>query len=240
MARQPRYILPGYPQHVIQRGNNGDILFASDDDYRFYLEKLGEACRRHGCRVHAYVLMTNHVHLLITPDSSKGISKAIQSLGRYYVQYFNYIYGRTGTLWEGRFRATLVDADNYLFTCYRYIEENPLRAAMVGSPVDYPWSSHRYNAFGQPAALVSAHESYLALGHTDDAKQRAYRGLFESPLTEETLSNIREATNKGWVLGNDRFRERVDALVARQTAPRPRGGDHKSAKYRAKCQINRV
>ncbi|MFC1681205.1 transposase [Pseudomonadota bacterium] len=119
MARQPRFLLPGYPQHVIQRGNNRNITFARNVDYRFYLEKLGDACRRHGCRMHAYVLMTNHVHLLMTPDSEDSISKAMQSLGRYYVQYFNSAYRRTGTLWEGRFKATLVDTDRYLLTCYR-------------------------------------------------------------------------------------------------------------------------
>ncbi len=240
MPRQPRVILPGYPHHVIQRGNNRDIIFASDADYLVYLEKLGDACRRHGCRVHAYVLMTNHVHLLMTPETQTGLSRAMQSLGRYYVQYFNYLYKRTGTLWEGRFKATLVDTDNYLLSCYRYIEENPVRAAMVASPADYRWSSYRHNAFGAPDALVSAHEGYLALGSTLADRQRAYRGLFDDSLNEETLSDIRETTNKGWVLGNDRFRERIEAMAKRQTAPKPRGGDRKSAKFKQRCQINRI
>lgn len=201
MARKPRYLLPRYPQHVIQRGNNRNVQFACERDYRFYLDKLGDACRQHGCRVHAYVLMTNHVHLLITPDSERSISKAIQSLGRHYVQYFNFFYGRTGTLWEGRYRATLVDSDGYLLTCYRYIEENPLRAGMVASPADYPWSSHRRNAMGAPDPLVYAHENYLALGSTENRRQQAYRGLFEAPLGEETLFQHTRGDQQGLGVG---------------------------------------
>ena len=240
MARQPRVILSGYPHHVIQRGNNRNVIFAGDGDYRFYLEKLGDACRRHGCRIHAYVLMTNHVHLLMTPETETGISHAMQSLGRSYVRYFNDLYRRTGTLWEGRFKATLVDTDEYLLSCYRYIEENPVRAGMVASPADYPWSSYRHNALGEEDALVSAHDGYLTLGADASDRQQVYRALFGTPLDEDTLSNIREMTNRGWVLGNDRFRERIEALAKRRTAPKPRGGDRKSAKFQQRCQINRV
>ena len=141
MARHPRFVLPGHPQHVIQRGNNRNVIFAEDADYCIYMEKLGEACERFGCRIHAYVLMTNHVHLLITPETEQGISKAMQSLGRQYVQYFNYRYQRTGTLWEGRYKASLLDTTQYLLTCYRYIELNPVRACMVEQPAEYRWSS---------------------------------------------------------------------------------------------------
>ena len=129
MARHPRFVIPGQPQHVIQRGNNREVIFAADQDYRFYLEKLKEACDRHQCDVHAYVLMSNHVHLLMTPHQEEGIGKVLQALGRSYVQYFNYSYGRTGTLWEGRYKATLIDSDNYLLSCCRYIELNPVRQA---------------------------------------------------------------------------------------------------------------
>ena len=138
MARLPRFVLVGHPQHVIIRGNNREAIFYADDDYQFYLEKLKQACNKHRCNVHAYVLMTNHVHLLITPDKEDGISKAIQMLGRYYVQYFNYTYNRTGILWEGRYKATLVDSERYALSCYRYIELNPVRADMVGHPAEYP------------------------------------------------------------------------------------------------------
>jgi putative transposase len=137
MARLGRLIVPGQPQHVIVRGNNRSEIFCRDADYLFYLEKLQAACQKHDCQIHAYVLMTNHVHLLITPFSEQSLSKTLQMLGRYYVQYFNYCYQRTGTLWEGRYKATLIDSELYLLTCMRYIELNPVRAGMVASPADY-------------------------------------------------------------------------------------------------------
>jgi putative transposase len=146
MARLPRFSIPGQSQHVIQRGNNRDAIFVADEDYGFYLEKLKDACQKFHCEIHAYVLMTNHVHLLITPYSENGISKVMQSLGRFYVQYFNYQYRRTGTLWEGRYRATLLDSEQYLLICSRYIELNPVRAGMVLHAGEYPWSSYRCNA----------------------------------------------------------------------------------------------
>jgi len=141
MARLPRFVIPDQPQHVILRGNNRAETFCADADYSFYLEKLKSACDKHGCSVHAYVLMTNHVHLLITPHLEQSLGKAMQMLGRYYVQYYNFCYRRTGTLWEGRYKATLIDSEAYLLTCMRYIELNPGRAGMVIDPADYPWSS---------------------------------------------------------------------------------------------------
>ena len=136
MARLPRFVLPGQPQHIIQRGNNRGVIFVADEDYQFFLEKLGDLSVKHGCQLHAYVLMSNHVHLLMTPIEANSISKLMQSLGRYYVQYFNKKYMRTGTLWEGRYKATLLDSETYLLTCYRYIELNPVRAGIAGHPAD--------------------------------------------------------------------------------------------------------
>ncbi|MEA2078541.1 MAG: transposase [Pseudomonadota bacterium] len=240
MARLPRYVLPGHPQHVIQRGNNRSVIFAAEQDYRFYLEKLEEACKQHHCDVHAYVLMTNHVHLLITPQTGKGLGKAMQSLGRRYVQYFNYQYRRTGTLWEGRYRATLVDSENYLLTCYRYIELNPVRAGMVTHPSEYPWSSYHANATGRPDGLVTRHELYRRLGRGQTERLDAYRQLFEQQLSAPELTRIRNATNKAWVLGNRRFREQIEAIIDRQTSPTKRGGDRKSADYRKATKIDRV
>jgi putative transposase len=156
MARLPRFVIPGQPQHVIQRGNDRQAIFRVEQDYSFYLEKLQEAAEKHQCDIHAYVLMTNHVHLLITPHTETGIGKTLQSIGRYYVQYFNHCYKRTGTLWEGRYKATLIDSEGYLLTCMRYIELNPVRANnMVNHPSDYPWSSYRSNALGQEDAFVT-------------------------------------------------------------------------------------
>lgn len=151
MARLPRYFLPGQPQHVIQRGNNRNIIFAGENDYRFYLECLADASGKHSCDIHAYVLMTNHVHLLLTPHHKDSIAKTLQSVGRRYVQYFNHVYQRTGTLWEGRYKATLIDSEAYLLTCYRYIELNPVRAGLVSHPREYPWSSYRLHGEGKPA-----------------------------------------------------------------------------------------
>lgn len=240
MARKPRFVLPGYPQHVIQRGNNRQIVFARHADYCRYREMLGEACDRSGCRLHAYVFMTNHVHLLMTPDSAEGIGMAMQSLGRRYVRYFNDYYGRTGTLYEGRYKATLIDTDAYLLACYRYIELNPVRAGMVSHPSAYRWSSYRSNALGEADALVTPHDGYLQLGRSASQRRRAYRALHERALESGVVEAIREATNKAWVLGSERFRRDVETLLRRQLAPKSRGGDRKSATFRARGKINRV
>lgn len=240
MPRLPRYVLPGQPQHVIQRGNNRNAIFAADADYAFYMEKLVDACRRFRCDVHAYVQMTNHVHLLMTPHTEGGIGKVMQSLGRYYVQYFNYTYSRTGTLWEGRYRATLIEGERYLLTCMRYIELNPVRAGMVDHPSRYPYSSYHANAMGREDALVTEHDLYRQLGPSPEDRQSGYRALFRSSIGKEALKDIREATNKAWVLGSDRFREQIAVLSQRRTAPLARGGDRRSEKYRQNGNINRV
>lgn len=232
MARLPRFVLPGQPQHVIVRGNNRSEIFCADADYRFYLEKLQLACARHGCDVHAYVLMTNHVHLLVAPHEEQSLGKALQMLGRYYVQYYNHCYQRTGTLWEGRYKATLIDSESYLLTCMRYIELNPVRAGMVGHPSEHPWSSYRHNALGQPDELVTPHPEYQRLGRTDEARQAAYRQLFKHHIAESSIAEIREATNKAWVLGNDRFKRRIQQQLERRVEPSARGGDRKSAQFR--------
>lgn len=223
MARLPRYVLPGQPQHVIHRGNNRQAVFAGDDDYRFYRACLGEAANKHQCEIHAYVLMTNHVHLLVTPHTEAGIGKMMQSLGRRYVQYFNDTYQRTGTLWEGRYRATLVDAERYLLSCYRYIELNPVRAQIVKHPRDYPWSSYRHHADAREDPLVVDHKRYLALHRNAEQRRMAYRALFRSRLDEQTLDEIRNTLNKGWVLGGERFKEDVASLVQRRVQPLPKG-----------------
>jgi len=161
MARKPRFNLVGQPQHVIQRGNNREACFYAAQDYRFYLCCVGEAARKFACDVHAYVLMTNHVHLLVTPRAEQAIGNLMQSVGRRYVRYINHVYRRTGTLWEGRYKASLIDSERYLLACYRYIELNPVRAAMVASPAQYRWSSYRCNAVGKTDTLITPHVQYL-------------------------------------------------------------------------------
>jgi putative transposase len=213
MARLPRYVLPGVPQHVIQRGNNRQPIFAADGDYRTYLTWLKAAADQHGLLIHAYVLMTNHVHLLATPEQEDSIGKTLQSLGRRYVQYFNYSYGRTGTLWEGRYRATVVQAEDYLLTCSCYIELNPVRAGMVKSPAHYRYSSYRHNAQGRADPLLTTHEVYRRMGRTVTGRAKAYRALFLDAVEEAALQEIRAATNTGWALGDDGFhKERPRAI----------------------------
>ena len=231
MARLPRFVIPDQPQHVILRGNNRSEIFCADADYSFYLEKLKLACDKHGCSVHAYVLMTNHVHLLITPHFEQSLGKAMQMLGRYYVQYYNYCYRRTGTLWEGRYKATLIDSEAYLLTCMRYIELNPVRAGMVIDPADYPWSSYHYNALGKLNDWVVPHPEYLRLGKSNETRQAAYRDLFKHYLSEKNITEIREATNKAWVLGNDRFKQRIQEQLGRRVEPKAKGGDRKSEQF---------
>lgn len=240
MARLPRFVIPGQPQHIIVRGNNREPVFYRGEDYRFYLEKLKQACDKHQCDVHAYVLMTNHVHLLLTPHTEQGIGKMIQMLGRYYVQYFNHVNQRTGTLWEGRYKAALIDSEHYLLTCYRYIELNPVRAAMVSHPSSYPWSSYCYNGLGQTDPIVIPHGEYLRLGPNSEQRQIAYQALFKNPITEKTLAEIREASNKAWVLGSSQFKQVIEQKLNRRTEPLARGGDRKSGAYRRSLSINRV
>lgn len=240
MARQPRFILPGQPQHVIQRGNNRQPIFATVRDYEFYLEKLLQAAEEHDCQVHAYVLMTNHVHLLVSPARVESLGKMMQMLGRYYVQYFNYHYQRTGTLWEGRYKASLISSEQYLFTCMRYIELNPLRAGIVENPSDYRWSSYHHNALGKTDLLIQPHLEYLKLGKTSIDQQQSYQALFQIPIELKILHEIREATNKCWTLGNSKFKKSVAQDLARRVEPSARGGDRKSKKYLETVKINPV
>jgi putative transposase len=223
---------------TIVRGNNRSPIFYAGEDYQLYLKKLKQACENHECDLHAYVLMTNHVHLLITPHKKEGISKVIQMLGRYYVQYFNYTYHRTGTLWEGRYKATLIDSESYALSCYRYIELNPVRAGMVKSPEEYPWSSYCHNALGEEDNLIVGHFLYNSLGKTREKRCHVYKALFAEKLGDKTLNSIRDATNKSWLLGSDYFKEHIKNEINRPMNPRDKGGDRKSKSYRDK--INRV
>lgn len=232
MARLPRLYLPGCAQHVIQRGNNREACFYADADYKAYLSFLKDAAAKYQVAIHAFVLMTNHVHLLVTPQDAQGVSRMMQAQGRKYVQYFNYTYGRSGTLWEGRFKSTVVDADNYLLTVYRYIELNPVRAGMVEHAADYPWSSYQGNAIGKPIQLLTPHPLYLNLGTTVAERQSAYRALFTGLMPVHDIAAIRHATNKAWVLGDEHFKAQIAAKTGRRPEPAGRGGDRKSAVFR--------
>ena len=205
-----------------------------------YLLDLKSTRDQHQCEVHAYILMTNHVHLLMTPATGEGIGKVMQSLGRRYVQYFNYRYRRTGTLWEGRYKAALLDTEAWLLTCYRYIELNPVRAGMVNHPADYGWSSYRCNAMGRLDPLVTTHSLYTRLGATPQQRQQAYCTLFQNHINEQTLESIRQATNRAWVLGNDRFKEEISKLLVVRSRKQLSDPPLESAGYRKQHEINRV
>jgi putative transposase len=232
MARLPRLNLAGIPQHVVQRGNNRQASFFAEQDYTVYLDKLKDYAKKYQVNVHAFVLMTNHVHLLMTPVTEKGVSQLMQSLGRYYVRYINKTYQRTGTLWEGRYKSTLVDSDNYFLLVSRYIELNPVRAHMVQHPAEYPWSSYHGNALDKNVALLSAHHCYQSLGTNKEERKQAYKYLFEHHIPELTLQEIRDATNKAWVLGDNRFKQQVEQQTGRRAVPLARGGDRKSKCFR--------
>jgi len=232
MARLPRLSVPGVPQHIIQRGNNKQACFYDEKDYKVYLDKLKEYSIKYEVEVHAYVLMTNHVHLLMTPKESGGVSRLIQALGRYYVRHFNQTYERTGTLWEGRFKSTLVDSERYFLTVSRYIELNPVRAGMVKHPAEYPWSSFRFNAVGKAIKLIKPHSCYLSLGKSKKARREAYHALFDQIIPDYTLREIRDSINKAWVLGDDGFKKQIETQTGRRASPLMRGGDRKSKKYK--------
>jgi putative transposase len=215
MPRKPRFVLPGVPQHVIQRGHNREPCFYAPEDYRRYLDELKEAASSNDVRVHGYVLMTNHVHLLMTPMTEHAISHCMQDLGRKYVKYVNATYLRSGTLWEGRYKASLVDSEAYLLTCMRYIEMNPVRASMVEHPGDYRWSSYAHNAHGQDDHLVTQHPVYEQLGNTPKQRQHTYRELFTGNLDSDLLHVIRDALNQELVLGRDDFKDKVEKMTLR-------------------------
>ena len=232
MARLPRNLVPGLPQHVIQRGNNRQAVFFAEADYRYYLDALQQAAARYDCAIHAYVLMTNHVHLLVTPNAEDGLSRMMQGVGRQYVRYINGVYRRSGTLWEGRFKAALVESERYLLSCMRYIELNPVRAGMVESPGVYRWSSYRVNALGAPSELITAHSLYRALGHTGHERRNAYSDLFQTAVDRQALDKIRSATQSGAIIGDRRFRDQIAHAMQRRVEKMSHGGDRKSESFR--------
>lgn len=219
MPRPLRYPLVDVPQHVIQRGHNRQPVFFHPDDYQMYLQCLQDAAATYHSVIHAYVLMTNHVHVLMTPHQANSLAKVMQSLGRQYVQYINTLYQRTGTLWEGRYRASLVEADAYLLACYRYIELNPVRAGMVPEPAAYPWSSYRWHALGHPDPVVTDHALYLALARTPQERQQVYQALFQERLHTGLLQEIRTTLQQGRILGTERFKDAIQTILARRVRP---------------------
>lgn len=219
MARLPRLCPKGIPQHIIQRGNNRQVCFADNQDYATYANWLKQYSTDSSVDIHAWVFMSNHVHLLATPLKDGAISSLMQALGRRYVHYFNTRYQRSGTLWEGRFRSCLVQSEQYLLQCYRYIEMNPVRANMVAAPSQYRWSSYPCNALGLESDLCSPHREYLRLGSNDEERRGAYRELFVLQPAKDEVEDIRNAVNHNLALGNDRFKSQIETLYGRRVRP---------------------
>jgi putative transposase len=219
MPRRPRIIVPGIPLHLIQRGNNRQACFFADADYLTYLDWLDDYAKSTGCLIHAFVLMTNHVHLLLTPEKQDSAGNLMKRLGQRYVQYINRSYRRSGTLWEGRFRSCIVQQEEYLFSCQRYIEMNPVRAGIIQHPDEYQWSSYQANGLGKGFGFIHHHSLYQDLGRTDTERQMAYRALFRDDVASGKIDKIRHATNGNFALGSNQFQQEISELLGRRAAP---------------------
>ncbi len=223
MTRLPRICPIGIPQHVIQRGNNRQICFGGELDFIAYVKWLKEFSVKFDVDIHAWVLMSNHVHLLCTPRKLNSISQMMQALGRQYVRYFNQCHGRTGTLWEGRFKSCLVEDESYLLHLYRYIELNPVRAGIVEEPADYVWSSYQINGLSKSSSLCTPHVLYTALGRNTLERQSNYRQLFVTHIEHKLLGEIRVALNSGMALGNNKFKQELEIQTGRRLHKLTRG-----------------
>ncbi|MCU6500790.1 transposase [Rugamonas sp. A1-17] len=223
MARLPRLIVPGQPHHVIQTGNNNQPIFRETEDYQAFLGWLRTAAKNYKVAVHAYVLMPDHLHLLVTPADADGLGQMMQWIGRYYVPYFNQKYGRSGTLWNGRYKTSLIDAEQYFMSCSRYIEFNPVRNGMVGRAEDYPWSSYPHHAGLRSDSLIVDHPKFWELGNTPFQREAAYIALAEPALSEDEITLISKALLKGWPLGTEQFKTALQHKVKRQVLPAKRG-----------------
>ena len=234
MARLSRFFLPGQPLHVIHRGKGGRRVFFGQDDYAQYRDWLAEAAAHYRCAVHAYVLLPDRVELLVTPKDADSLPRTLQSLGRRYTRHVNAARRRTGTLWEGRYRAAPIEGAAYLLDCARYIESRPVGEGLARRPQRYPWSSYHANALGVADPVVSEHRLYRDLAGRAGKRQKAYRRLFDEPLDEGFVEALRAATNGGWALGSDRFKERIAAAAGRRVAPLPRGRPRKTKSAKAR------
>jgi putative transposase len=219
MPRQARFIVAGVAAHITQRGHNGDVCFIRESDYLLYLLHLRELSERHRCAVHAYCLMTNHVHLLLTPETERGCANLMRDLGQRYVQYFNRTYGRKGTLWQGRYWANIAQSARYVIGCYRYIERNPVVAHMVRAAPDYPWSSAAANTGAREDRLVQPHAEYVALGEDPARRYAVYRDLVSQALDADLVREIRESRDTGYPLASASFKSDLAGRHGRKTEP---------------------
>jgi len=223
MARLPRLVVPLQPHHIIQRGHDKQAVFRDAADHDIFLDWLKEGARRFKLAIHAYVLMPDHIHLLATPTDVDGLARMMQLVGRYYVPYFNQKYGRSGTLWQGRYKATVLDAEHYLLLCSRYIEQNPVRSGLVATPSDYPWSSYLHHIGAKQDALMTDHRVYWALGNTPFDREIAYKLQAEQALSRAETDLSSQATLKGWALGEEEFKATLEKQISRRVSPAKRG-----------------
>ena len=223
MARLPRLTVPGYTHHVIQRGNNRQAIFRSDADRERLMQLLGEYARKHRVAINAYVLMDNHFHLLLTPDTEDGVPLMMQAVGRRYVRYFNDLHQRTGTLWEGRYRSTLIQDERYLVACMVYLDLNPVRAGMVVEPREHPWSSHRHFIGQTQDRRITPHPLYWSLGNTPFAREAAYTEMVRAGVDVPSERAITDATLQGWALGDEGFKDELQKRTPRRISQARRG-----------------
>ena len=225
MARLPRLTLAGYPHHVIQRGNNRQVIFKTASDYEYLLNLIEENAKKFAVDVHAYVLMTNHFHLLVTPQTDTALPQMMQAVGRSYVRYFNDLQARTGSLWEGRYRSTLIQTDRYLLACMAYIDLNPVRAGIVGGAADYPWSSHGLYVGTRSDKLITPHALFWDLANTPFGREAAYAEMVQAGVTADQQSALTRSALAGWALGEPHFvddlQKRTERRVNKGKAGRP-------------------
>ncbi|TCS37266.1 putative transposase [Paucimonas lemoignei] len=236
MARLPRLVIPEQPHHIIQQGIDHQSIFRDDEDYAAFLKWLREGARQFKVALHAYVLMPDHVHLLASPSDAAGLGKMMQWIGRYYVPYFNQKYQRAGTLWQGRFRANVLDPDRYLLPCSRYIELNPVRAGLVSEPGAYAWSSCAHHIGAQSDPYITDHTVYWHLGNTPFEREASYKALMEQVLTDAEMQIIQGAVRKGWALGSEQYKSALERQSNRRVRPAMRGRPRKPASN----EINKV
>ena len=219
MARLPRLIVPDQPHHIIQRGNDRQPIFRDASDYGIFLGWLRESAKQFNVAIHAYVLMSNHLHLLASPSDLIGLGRMMQWIGRHSVPYFNHKYQRSGTLWQGRYKTAVIDSERYFLTCSRYIELNPVRAGMVAGPADYQWSSYQQHIGMRTDALVTDHPLYWALGNTPFEREATYKSLAEQALTQDELDKMRKSAGQGWAIGSEEFKSQLEKHTARRVTP---------------------
>lgn len=229
MARLSRLVVPHQPHHVMQSGNGSQAIFQEPEDYRHFLKWLREAARQFKVALHAYVFMPDQVQLLVSPSDTTGLGKLMQWVGRYYVPYFNQKYQRAGTLWQGRYRATVIEPEHYFMLCSRYIELAPVRAELVGEAWLYPWSSCAHHTGAQPDPYITDHPLYWELGNTPFEREAAYKTMIEQALTKEQVRTLQSAIHKGWALGSEAFKRALERQLHRRVQPAKKGRPRKLA-----------